>query len=240
MTLQMAESNRHASHDDDLEWRDGNVPVSRRFGDIYYSPDNGCGEAQYVFVEGNRLPQRWPDMPESTVGELGFGTGLNFLLTLQAWRALRAPEASLRFISFEAYPLSSSGLARAHSRWPGLEALSRELCSQWQQDSEMAILKFEPAAELVLFLCDAAERLPRLEFQADAWFLDGFAPAHNPLMWGSELLQAVYDRTVPGGTFATFTAAGWVRRNLEAAGFAVEKKPGFGRKREMLLGTRMT
>ena len=102
----------------------------------------------------------------------------------------------------------------------------------------MAVLKFEPAAELVLFLCDAGERLPRLDIQADAWFLDGFAPALNRRMWASELMQAVYDRTAPGGTFATFTAAGWVRRNLESAGFAVEKKAGFGHKREMLFGTR--
>jgi tRNA U34 5-methylaminomethyl-2-thiouridine-forming methyltransferase MnmC len=234
----MPEGNCQSPLDEDLEWRDGNVPVSKRFGDIYYAPEDGCAEADHVFVEGNSLPQRWPHMQSCAIGELGFGTGLNFFQTLRKWRTLHLPTASLRFVSFEAYPISSVSMARAHSRWPDLAALSEQLCSQWPHDKEMAILNFDPNVELILFFCDAAERLPRLEFHADAWFLDGFAPARNPKMWSPELLATVYDRTVPGGTFATFAAAGWVRRNLEAAGFEIERLPGFGRKREMLSGKR--
>lgn len=63
-------------------------------------------------------------------------------------------------------------------------------------------------------------------------------PSRNPAMWSADILMAVHDHTVPGGTFATYAAAGFVRRNLVAAGFAVERRPGFAGKREMLCGRR--
>jgi tRNA U34 5-methylaminomethyl-2-thiouridine-forming methyltransferase MnmC len=72
----------------------------------------------------------------------------------------------------------------------------------------------------------------------DAWFLDGFAPSRNPDMWSLELMQALFDKTRSGGSFATYAAAGFVRRNLQAAGFTVDRRPGFAGKREMLRGTK--
>ena len=85
---------------------------------------------------------------------------------------------------------------------------------------------------------DARDTLPRWDGMADAWYLDGFSPAKNPELWEAGLLRAVGAHTAPGGTFATYSAAGAVRRALEAAGFTVERRPGFGRKRHMSLGVK--
>ena len=90
--------------------------------------------------------------------------------------------------------------------------------------------------DLQLILGDARETLPRWPGRADAWFLDGFSPAKNPELWGESLMAEVARHTAPGGTFATYTAAGHVRRSLAAAGFAVERAPGFAGKRHMTKG----
>ncbi|MGO7207525.1 MnmC family methyltransferase, partial [Rhizobium ruizarguesonis] len=70
----------------------------------------------------------------------------------------------------------------------------------------------------------------------DAWYLDGFAPSRNSDMWSEQLMRLVCEKSAAGGTFATYAAAGFVRRNLIAAGFAVERRKGFAGKREMLCG----
>lgn len=79
---------------------------------------------------------------------------------------------------------------------------------------------------------------PELRENVDAWYFDGFSPAKNPRMWSAEIFLKAFELTKPGGTFSTYTSAGWVRRNLAAAGFEIEKVPGFGGKREMLRGFR--
>jgi len=71
----------------------------------------------------------------------------------------------------------------------------------------------------------------------DAWFLDGFAPSKNPDMWQQSVFNAMVDISRCNATLATFTAAGFVRRGLIEAGFSMQKAKGFGRKREMLVGT---
>lgn len=91
---------------------------------------------------------------------------------------------------------------------------------------------------LMVVRAPALDGVERWHGPADAWYLDGFSPAKNPDMWSDALMDLVFDRTSPGGTFATYTVAGWVRRNLMAAGFEVARAPGFGRKREMLTGFR--
>lgn len=75
-----------------------------------------------------------------------------------------------------------------------------------------------------------------LNQKVDAWFLDGFAPAKNPDMWTQNLFSTMARLARPGGTLATFTSAGFVRRGLQEAGFTMQKRKGFGRKREMLCG----
>lgn len=213
-----------------IAWKDG-VPVSARFDDPYYSLQDGLAETRHVFLAGNALPARF--RPGFHIAELGFGTGLNMLTALMAWRAagLQGP---LRFTSFEAYPLGAADMDAALARFPEAHALAAPLLKAWAAGAR----RIETGG-LILEVIegDARAMLPRWAGQADAWFLDGFAPAKNPELWDPDLLAAVARHTAPGGTAATYTAAGHVRRALAAAGFDVTRAPGYGRKRHMTRAT---
>lgn len=202
------------------------MPISARFDDPYYSLEDGQAETRHVFLDGNGLPERFAS--DFRIAELGFGTGLNAAVALAAWRAVGV-EGALHFTSFELYPLEPAAISTALSAFPSLRAEASDIARA---------LSGETVADLSLEVIegDARETLPDWDDVADAWFLDGFAPAKNPELWDARLLAAVADRTAPGGTFATYTAAGEVRRALEAAGFEVERRPGFGRKRHMTVG----
>lgn len=216
----------------ELSWRSGFVPVSTRFDDPYFSLENGLDETRHVFLQGNTLPTRFRD--GFHVAELGFGTGLNFLATLQAWQQ-RGCQGTLHFTSFEAFPLCRNDMAKALSRFAdcGLEIAA--LTDVWIPEGGRFALPDNVFLEVVLG--DARETLPAWQSRADAWYLDGFSPAKNPELWSSALMADVGAHTAPGGTCATYTAAGFVRRGLAAAGFVVERQSGYGRKRHMTCGT---
>ncbi len=223
----------------DVEWHDGDMPYSRRFGDHYYSRSDGRAECRHVFLDGNRLPERFAVAEGFTIGELGFGTGLNLVETWRLWKEVRPPSARLRFLSFEMFPLTAAEMERALSAWAGLEEEVRALLASWpERHRERILLQLDPQTALDIRIGEASEGLAATAERADAWFLDGFAPARNPSMWTDEILCQVFGRTVPGGTFATYSAAGHVRRGLASAGFRVERLPGHASKREMLAGCR--
>ncbi len=209
-----------------VSWQQGGVPVSDRFDDPYFSLADGLAETRHVFLDGNDLPARFRD--GFCIGELGFGTGLNFLATLAAWREAGAP-GRLAFTSFEAFPMTTQDMAQALAGFPELAGEAEELIAALV-DGAMA---FPGGVTLRIVDGDARQTLPEWEGQADAWFLDGFSPAKNPELWQPELLADVARHTRPGGTAATYSAAGFVRRGLESAGFEVSRTPGFGRKRHM-------
>lgn len=212
-----------------LEWRDGAVPVSVRFDDPYFSLDNGLDETRHVFLDGNGLPERFCD--GFHVAELGFGTGLNFLTTWAAWRKAGAP-GTLHFTSFEAFPMARADMETALAAFPELSDLSARMLAALHGGAAL------DGVELRVVPGDVRQTLPQWDGAADAWYLDGFSPAKNPEMWGADLMRAVAAHTVPAGTAATYTAAGFVRRGLEAAGFDVTRAPGFGRKRHMTRAVR--
>jgi tRNA U34 5-methylaminomethyl-2-thiouridine-forming methyltransferase MnmC len=228
-----AEAEDKAAHP--LDWQDGQ-PVSLLFCDKFYSATDGQGETTHVFLAGNGLPERWHGTEHFTIAELGFGTGLNFLETWRHWITDRAPGQRLTFVSFERYPLSWEAIATALSKWTSLDDLAAVLVDRWQTGPDGAPWAMDGQTTLQIAPSDALASVTAWAGKADAWFLDGFAPAKNPDMWSAELMRAVAAHTTPGGTFATYTAAGWVRRNLQAAGFGVEKRPGFAGKREMMCG----
>lgn len=215
----------------DVSWKSGRVPVSGRFDDPYFSLENGLEETRHVFLEGNDLPGRF-DGPVH-IAELGFGTGLNFLTTVLEWQAA-GTAAPLRFTSFEAFPLTGEDMDRALGAFDAFATLGPALVRQW--DPTGGSVDFMPGVTLTVLPGDARVQVPAWGGVADAWYLDGFSPAKNPELWGADLMQAVADHTAPGGTFATYTAAGFVRRGLEHAGFSVQRVPGFGRKRHMSRG----
>ncbi len=219
-----------------VTWKDGVIPVSVRFDDPYFSLADGLAETRHVFLAGNGLPDRLQD--GFHVAELGFGTGLNLLALLIAWAETgRATgrAGTLRFTSFEAYPLAATDIARALRHFPQAQAVAGPFLAAW----DMGKRRFALAGiEVEVIVGDARDTLPAWEGRADAWFLDGFSPAKNPELWSPELMAEVGAHTAAGGTFATYTAAGHVRRSLEAAGFAVARVAGHGRKRHMTTGKR--
>ncbi|MEM1140813.1 MAG: tRNA (5-methylaminomethyl-2-thiouridine)(34)-methyltransferase MnmD [Pseudomonadota bacterium] len=219
-----------------LEWREG-VPVSHDFDDVYYSTAGGRAETGHVFLAGNGLPDRWVLGQPFFIAELGLGTGLNVLETWDFWEEVGRP-GSITLTSFEQWPMEKSDLARAHAAWPDLAARSARLVAVWDQLLRGEPVALAPGFTVSVVWGDANVTLPLWSGRADAWFLDGFSPARNPELWNADLMSAVFRCTRPEGTFATYTAAGWVRRALAVAGFEVERKPGYGTKRDMTVGRR--
>jgi len=223
-----------------IDWQDGQ-PVSRRFGDVYFARGSGLEETRHVFLGGNGLRERWAGLDPRgrfTIGETGFGTGLNFTAAWALWDEVAPPDARLRYVAVECDPLVPADIARTLGMWPELVRYRASLLAQWA-DLPPGWHRFVFGGgrlTLTLLVGDVRAVLPRLDARVDAWFLDGFAPARNPAMWQPDVLAHVARLAHPGATCATYTVAGEVRRGLEAAGFAVEKTPGFGRKREMLRG----
>ncbi|MDN5753599.1 MAG: bifunctional tRNA (5-methylaminomethyl-2-thiouridine)(34)-methyltransferase MnmD/FAD-dependent 5-carboxymethylaminomethyl-2-thiouridine(34) oxidoreductase MnmC [Nitrosospira sp.] len=223
-----------------LDWQD-RQPFSRRFGDVYFSRDSGLAEKRHVFLQGNRLAERFASLSSAdgfTIGETGFGTGLNFLCTWQLFDEVAPFKGSLDFFSVEKYPLDERDLTDALALWPALHRYADDLTRRWRRRIP-GWNRWSFAGgriRLTLVISDVAEALSEIPGVIDAWFFDGFSPARNPEMWTQAVFESVVQASRPGATFATYTCAGWVRRGLEQAGFQVSKSPGFGRKREMLRG----
>jgi tRNA 5-methylaminomethyl-2-thiouridine biosynthesis bifunctional protein len=214
------------------------TPWSETYGDIYHAAAGGPGQAAHVFLRGNGLPDRWRHAERFTLLETGFGTGLNFLATWSAWRQTRPRPERLHYIGAEKHPFQVDDLRRIHAAWPKFQDMATELRASWptlvpgfhrlELDGGRVIL--------TLLLGDAAITLPRLSARVDAYYLDGFAPARNPDLWTPELCRQLARCAAPNATFATWSVAGPVRAALLDAGFTVTKVPGFGNKREMLVG----
>lgn len=220
-----------------LEWRDGDMPYSPAFGDHFYCQTDGRLECGHVFLAGNCLPQRWQDQGHFLIGELGFGTGLNFAETWRQWKLHRLTGQQLHFMSFELYPMQRAEIDRALSHWAEIDAERLTLAAAWPETPTATVsLRMDEQTSLSVVRGNALEGVGVAQAGFDAWYLDGFAPSRNADMWSEELMRLVCEKTKPGGTFATYAAAGFVRRNLIAAGFAVERRAGFAGKREMLCG----
>ena len=215
----------------DLVWRDGRLPVSRRFDDPYFSFENGFDETKHVFLDANKIPERFCD--GFTIAELGFGTGLNFLTTLLEWRRF-GTKGRFYFTSFEAYPIRKEDMMRALANFEILTPFAEELGKKWNLLLQQGYLVM-PDVTLTLIIGDARKTVPFWRSYADCWYLDGFSPIKNPELWGAALLEQVYRHTKVGGTASTYTAAGFVRKNLKQAGFCVERTSGYARKRHMTI-----
>ena len=215
----------------------GHALFSEQFGDVYFSLDGGIEETRHVFLAGNALPERFAGKRMFTVVELGFGSGLNFLTTWQLFREHAPPEARLHFVSVEKHPFRAPDLELVHRAWPPFGDLSAALLANYPPLlSGFHRLHLDSGrVTLTLLFGDALESLRELEASADAFFLDGFAPSRNPGMWSPELFAELRRLAAPGATAATYSVAGSVRRALTQAGFTTGKRPGFGRKREMLV-----
>lgn len=223
-----------------LERTAGGTPFSAEFGDIYHSEHGGVAQARHVFLSGNGLPERWRGRESFVVVETGFGLGLNFLATWQAWRDDPSRCARLHFISVENRPFSAQDMGAALAVFQELQPLARALVNVWPGPvAGFHRMQLDAGRiALTLLIGDAHELLPQLVARADAFYLDGFAPARNPGIWSPDVVRELSRLAAPGATLATWTVAGGVRAALSDAGFALEKRAGFAGKREMLVGTR--
>ena len=223
-----------------LERTAAGIPFSSAFQDIYHSSAGGLAQARHVFLAGNDLPQRWQGRDCFTILETGFGLGLNFLAAWDAWRADPARPSRLHFVSLEMHPFAAEDLAAALAPFDAIADLASALRAAWPPPlAGFHRLHFDGGGViLTLVLGDVRAWLSQVEARADALFLDGFAPARNPEMWSPEVVRELARLAAPGATLATWTVAGGVRTALADAGFRVEKREGFGGKREMLVGRR--
>lgn len=236
----------------------GITPVTDRFNDVYFAKGQGLEESTYVFLEANELPKRLSAYKQSSgverpfvVAETGFGTGLNVLNLIKLWQSIPVgnPQATLHILSVEKFPLKKADVEKALQVWPELSSASENLLNQYPPLIEGNYqLHFNGNVKLTLLFNDVLSGFSSLlpiPSQAwfkspnqcvDAWMLDGFAPAKNPDMWSQDLFNLMAQMSHTGTTLATFTAAGFVKRGLQSAGFQTNKQKGFGKKRDMLTG----
>ena len=220
-----------------IEWQEGQ-PISQQFEDIYFSRQGGAAETEHVFLKHNGLPERWLNRQRFVIAETGFGTGLNFLITLKHWLDTAPEDARLHYFSVEKYPLTREDLAKALFVWPDYKEFADQLIEAYPP----AVKGFHPVffchqrVTLVLMLGDVETMLPQMTASVDAWYLDGFAPGKNPQMWTQQVFQQIADHSHSDTSFSTYTAVGDVRRGLTEVGFEVNRVKGHGNKREMLSG----
>lgn len=224
-----------------LHWDEQGQPLSSTHDDVYFSLLSGLEETRYVFLQHNRLGERFAALQSGdcmTVGETGFGTGLNFLCCWQLFEQQAPAGAELHFISVEKFPLHAADLQQALALWPQLQDYSQQLQQVYEsiRPGRQTLELADGRVRLTLLVGEASEQLAQLDEQVDAWFLDGFAPAKNPDMWTDELFGLLARLSAPEATLATFTSAGFVRRGLQATGFVMQRNKGFGFKRQMLSG----
>lgn len=224
-----------------LEYAPDGTAYSTAYDDIYHSTAGGLEQARHVFVKGNRLPLRWQAKERFTLLETGFGMGLNFLATWQAWQADPQRSCYLHYVAAELHPFSAADLRILHAQWPELAPLADELHAAWPPLFPGA--HHLPLAggrlSLSLLFGDAAQLLPHLETRYDALYLDGFAPQKNPALWSDEFIAEISRHAEKDATLATWCVAGAVRRALSQAGWSLRREAGFGGKREMLCGERL-
>jgi len=229
-----------------IKWLDTGEPYSTQFEDIYFSMDNGLEESEYVFLKHNQLPQRWAENKSFNIAELGFGSGLNFLATLNYWHRHQPRNSQLNYFSFEKYPFSQADFIKMKnlikSRWPQLLIGYQTLESLYPIKTSIQHLQFFGGSmNLTIYFMDAFSTLSDKHLiqgskNIDAWYLDGFDPCKNEQLWNQSVYQQIQFHSRANSTFSTYTAAGHVRRGLMQAGFKVSKVKGFGKKREMLTG----
>ena len=227
-----------------LIWRNGQ-PYSEQFDDIYYSSDeeeviSGESEFAHVFFKHNGLPERWKNTNQFVIAELGFGSGLNCLLTIREWLKhleYGGVDKCLHYIAIEKYPLSPDSIVQIISKYPELKQYCDELVSVYPPAVSGSHSRhlFDNRVVIHYKFMDAYDALKNDSYKIDAWYLDGFSPAKNSEMWSEELFKKIAQNSQRGTTCSTYTAAGYVKRNLLKANFNVKKVPGHGKKREMLI-----
>lgn len=237
-----------------LTYQEDGAPYCQRFDDIYFDTKSGTSQSDYVFVQQNDIQTRLINATHTfTIAETGFGTGLNFLLTMRAYQQAQinspTPLAKLHFISVEKYPLSKEQLTKSLSILPELSEYSSLLIKHYpdtlleQHSDDLEANFLNGQVRLTIIFDDAAngfskvntKRQRRGQGMVDAWYLDGFSPAKNPQMWSKSLFEQIGRLSKEQATLTTFTVAGMVKRQLRDIGFRLNKILAPGKKKEMFV-----
>lgn len=224
-----------------LQWSENGDLESLDYGDVYFQRGSAFAESDYVFLQHNNLPARFAALGDESfhIAEMGFGTGLNFLRAATLFLSAAPAGARLVFTSIEKHPITPEMLAQVYAHFsaqaPEMTALCTGILAQYPPLIEgfHTLLLAEGRIRLTLCFGEAVNCLPQISGLFDAWFLDGFSPAKNPDMWHEALFPLIAERTRGGGTLASFSVAGHMRRALAALGFDVRKEKGFGIKWSM-------
>ena len=210
---------------------------SEKFNDFYFNSINPISECKYVYIDANNLIEKIEQTSNLVIGELGFGIGLNFLMTVKSLKKNLINNKHLHYISFEGYPLEHKQLKEIYSNFKELNVISNVLLNRLPlKMSGVHDIYFPEYNTTLTLVYDDFSSVKKFSFLADVWYLDGFAPKKNLSAWTEDILKNVYKKTKFEGTFSTFTSATKVRKDLIKVGFDVSKKIGFSHKREMLIG----
>ena len=226
-----------------LSWFENHLS-SATFNDIYHSSSGALEESLYLFIQGNKLVERWSVAHESdrfSIAEIGFGSGLNFLLTFKAWKEQAQKPGRLFYTAFEKYPITKTDLITIYKKWPHLSKESDAFLKIYPDHTAGCHrLLIDTSITLDLHFGCASESIDHIkagfQLKTNSWFLDGFSPDKNPDLWTLELFKKLAFHSAPGCTLSTYTAAGAVARNLKAAGFRIKKINGYGKKRHSIIG----
>lgn len=226
------------SNEDPIFWRNSCTPISSQYDDIYFDLENGKAESEHVFLEGNDLTRRFQQEKSLIqIAELGFGTGLNFFTTAKKFLELNS-KARLIYATCEKFPLSPKSIRKAVSVWPDLSEISEEFLKRYVRLPN-GFLSFEMCDSRIrfqIYFGDVLDFVRSLSGKIDAWYFDGFSPKKNPEMWREEIFKEVSKHSHSKTSFATFSCTGFLKRLMKSMNAKIEKRPGFGRKREMLIG----
>ena len=216
-------------------------PISLSFNDRYFYKQNGLAESSYVFIKGNELKERWKKLTKDesfTIGELGFGCGLNFLNTLKKWKALQK-EAKLNFVSIERFPLTALELEKSLINYPDLKNEIKSLLKIYPPLSRgFHRINFEQENISLTLIFEDVHRglsdLRKSDATFDAWFLDGFSPKENPEMWSSQVLKNISSLSHNQTSLSSFSAASMIKKSLEENNFEIRLTEGYKNKRHMI------
>lgn len=232
-----------------IDWTNINLPRSTIYGDIYFSAAGGEQETIHNFINGNKLKERLCNLENNatfSIAETGFGTGSNLLIFLNCFsKIISEKKLKISFISFEKYPLSESQMRKIHTEYANYQGITEEFLTKYSKldfnSNKVNLSLNNDQVDVTIYLGDINDRLElfkkSITSPIDAWFLDGFAPSCNPDLWTEELFKTMnLTGKANTTTFATFSVAAEIKRKAISANFKIEKKPGFGTKKEMLTG----
>ena len=238
----------------DIQWRQG-MPYSLDYEDFYWSLPNGLAESFYVFLQQNDLPSRWNNLKAAdqsfSIGELGFGTGINFLNCCELWLKTAPTNCTLHYFSAEPVPLKTADLAKVFEQFPSLSAHGQALIDSYPPAVKgfHSIELYEGRINLCLMVGDAQEMFNALgesvdqrhsvydKKPIDTWFLNGFSPEKNPAMWQKELCKTIASLSSTETSLTTYLTESEVTKSLNTAGFSVNYKQGFADKYQMISAT---